>query len=157
MSDQFYVNLFSNASSEIFHDNTLSKFKVQLSQPILLNEPYEVALEELNFPFSIKNVTRPSNEIYLVRPTDAGQVESSKKIRIPAKEDVLSLLRSGLIELFGPKASLDRKESFYSITFQRNNALHMSSLLAKKTWLFRANIWYRSVYGRPSRRGIDVR
>ena len=132
MRDQFYVNLFSNASSEIFHDNTLSKFKVQLSQPILLNESYEVALEELNFPFSIKNVTRPSNEFFLVRPMGAGKVDASKKIRIPAKQDFIALVKNGLRELFGPKASLERRGKCYSISFQRNNALRMSPALSKK-------------------------
>lgn len=57
--DQFYVKPFSNASSEMFYDNILSKFNVQFSQAIILYEPYEVELEVLNFPFSIENVTSP--------------------------------------------------------------------------------------------------
>lgn len=110
MSDQFYVNLLSNASSKIFHDNALSKFTVLLSQQILLNEPYEVALEEFKFLFSIKNVTKPSNEIYLVRPMDAENWNSRKRIRISAKQYVLLLVRSELRELLGAKARLNRKK-----------------------------------------------
>ena len=132
MRDEFYVNLFSNASLDIFHDNSLSKFKVQLSQPIILNEPYEVALEELNFPFSIKNVTSPSNELYLVRPTDVGKVEGSKQLLIQPKRDFIALVKSALRELFGPKTSFERKGKCYSLSFQRNNALRMSPTLSKK-------------------------
>lgn len=132
MSDQFYVNLFSNASSKIFHSNTLSQFKVQLAHPIQLNEPYEVALEELSFPFSIKNLTRPSNEFSLIIPSDSGKVEGSKTIKIPANQEILTTLRSALRELFGPKVILERKEKSYYITLQRNNELRIPSLLSKK-------------------------
>lgn len=132
MADQFYVNLFSNASSRIFHDNTLSKFKVQLAHPIQLDESYEVALEEISFPFSIKNLTRPSNEFYIVTPSDTGKVEAIKKIRVPAKQDFLPTVKSALKDLYGPKARLDRGENCYYVTLQRNNELRIPGTLARK-------------------------
>lgn len=77
-------------------------------------------------------MTSAANVIHLVRSTDGGKVEGSKRIQIPAKRDFLSLVKSGLRELFGPKASLERRGKCYSISIQRNNALRMSPIMSKK-------------------------
>jgi len=36
-SNQFYVTMFINCSSEIYKDNTLAAFTMKLAQPIELN------------------------------------------------------------------------------------------------------------------------
>lgn len=79
MCDHFHVTFFFDAFSEIFHENTLSKVKVQPSTPTLLKELFEVT--------TIKSVRSPSNGIYFLRPTDAGKGEACRKVLIPAKED----------------------------------------------------------------------
>ena len=51
-SDQFYVTLFRNSSSEIYKDNTLAAFTIILVQPIELNyaEKLEVGICEVTCP-----------------------------------------------------------------------------------------------------------
>ena len=53
----FTVHLVSSASMDVFHDNTLSSFRNQLAQPLQLDGEWQVALESIIFPTSIKNVT----------------------------------------------------------------------------------------------------
>jgi len=47
--NQFYVTLFSNASKEVFPDNTLTAFTVHLAHPIDLGADWEVGLTELSY------------------------------------------------------------------------------------------------------------
>jgi len=48
--NQFYVTLFSNASKEVFPDNTLTAFTIHLAQPIdLSSSDWELALPELSY------------------------------------------------------------------------------------------------------------
>jgi hypothetical protein len=51
-ANHFYVTLFSNSSSEIYKDNTLSAFTIKLAQPIELNyaEKWEVGICEVTCP-----------------------------------------------------------------------------------------------------------
>lgn len=51
----FYVTLPSNASVDVFPDNTTSKYSTKLQSPIRLEGPYEVALVEMMYPVSWKN------------------------------------------------------------------------------------------------------
>ena len=55
-SDEFTIDLISNASMEIFNDNTLASFRNQFSQPIQLQGEWQVALTSLSFPTNINNV-----------------------------------------------------------------------------------------------------
>ena len=62
MNDNFYLMLPSNSSMDVFPDNTLSKFKVNLSQPIDLNpHNWEVGLAEIQFPVSWYNIRKERN------------------------------------------------------------------------------------------------
>jgi len=49
--NQYYVTLFSNASKEVFPDNTLTAFTIHLAQPIELgaSSDWEVGLTELSY------------------------------------------------------------------------------------------------------------
>ena len=51
-SNQFYVTLFSNSSNEIFKDNMLAAFTINLAQPIELNyvENWEVGICKVTCP-----------------------------------------------------------------------------------------------------------
>jgi len=50
LRNQFYVTLFSNASKEVFPDNTLTAFTIHLAQPIDLGQSdWEVGLTELSY------------------------------------------------------------------------------------------------------------
>lgn len=50
MDKTFYVDLVSNASMGVYPNNTLSSFTNMMNSPIELNEPYEVALNEIIYP-----------------------------------------------------------------------------------------------------------
>ena len=47
--DDFYIELPSNSSNNIFQDNTHANYKVKLAHPLMLTEDYEVALVEAFF------------------------------------------------------------------------------------------------------------
>ena len=67
MSDTFYLMLPSNSSMDVFPNNTLSNFKVNLSQPINIDpHKWEVGLAEIQFPVSWYNV-RDGKKIYYKR------------------------------------------------------------------------------------------
>jgi hypothetical protein len=56
-SDSFYVTLSSDASREIYTENNPSNFRVQLSQPLNLdNGLWKVGLSTIQFPCAINNV-----------------------------------------------------------------------------------------------------
>ncbi|MGI9555417.1 MAG: hypothetical protein ACR2M9_01035 [Cyanophyceae cyanobacterium] len=46
----FHVILPSNSSGILYPQNTLANFRVRLPKPLILNESYEVALEEIIYP-----------------------------------------------------------------------------------------------------------
>ena len=51
-SNLYYVTLFSNSTSKIYYDNTLSAFTIKLAKPIDLNyaEKWEVGISEVTCP-----------------------------------------------------------------------------------------------------------
>jgi len=55
MSDHFYVTLFSNASQDLYPENTIGVFTVELARPIHLgpNTNWEVGLCEFTCPGAI--------------------------------------------------------------------------------------------------------
>ena len=65
----FYVTLPSNACHDIYPDNNNSSYTVQLSQPIELVGPYEVALAEIMYCATWNNIV--SLEDYFVVKHDA--------------------------------------------------------------------------------------
>ncbi|CAF1087738.1 unnamed protein product [Brachionus calyciflorus] len=48
----FYVTLPSNCSMDLYQNNTLSEFAVQLKEPIRLDVQYEVAVVEFTYKHS---------------------------------------------------------------------------------------------------------
>lgn len=46
----FYVTLPSNASAHVYPNNKIWHFRTKLARPIVLNEPYEVGLIEIQYP-----------------------------------------------------------------------------------------------------------
>ena len=53
---EFTIDLISNASLEVFGENTMAKFRKQLSQPLILDGEWQVALSSISFPSNINNV-----------------------------------------------------------------------------------------------------
>jgi hypothetical protein len=69
----FYVTLPSNSSRDVYPDNTLTKFRTKLKNPIRLEGLYEVALVELMYPVTWK---------YRV---DGSLILKSNKLKLHAK------------------------------------------------------------------------
>ena len=55
--DSFTIELVSNASSELFPDNTLSSFTIFLPEQVQLDGQWEVAISEISYPSMYQNVT----------------------------------------------------------------------------------------------------
>ena len=55
--DSFKIELVSNASGELFADNTLSSFKNFLPEQVNLEGQWEVAISEISYPSMYQNIT----------------------------------------------------------------------------------------------------
>ena len=55
--DSFTTELVSNASGELFPDNTLSSFKNLLPEQVNLEGQWEVAISEISYPSMYQNIT----------------------------------------------------------------------------------------------------
>ena len=53
----FTIELVSNASGELFPDNTLSSFTNFLPEQVNLEGQWEVAISEISYPSSYQNIT----------------------------------------------------------------------------------------------------
>lgn len=56
----FYVTLPSNASTNVYPNNKIWNYRTKLAKPIVLNEPYEVGLIEVQYPRNW--ITFPSSD-----------------------------------------------------------------------------------------------
>ena len=67
MSDQgFFVQCPSNASTDIYANNTLSSFTVNFKQPIVLSGDYDVGVAEIQFPQTFNNIRKGSNTFEII-------------------------------------------------------------------------------------------
>ena len=84
-SDEFTIDLISNASMEIFSENTMASFPNQLSQPIQLQGEWQVALTSLSFSSNINNVNAGEIVVYTNSRTETdesrNQSGQNRKIR----------------------------------------------------------------------------
>ena len=62
MSNQgFFVQCPSNASTDIYKNNTLSSYTVNFKQPIVLSGEYDVGVAEIQFPRMWNNIRKGNN------------------------------------------------------------------------------------------------
>ena len=84
-SDEFTIDSISNASMEIFSENTMASFRNQLSQPIQLQGDWQLALTSLSFPSNINNVNSGEIVAYTNSRTETdesrNQSGQNRKIR----------------------------------------------------------------------------
>ena len=62
---EFTIDLISNASMEIFSENTMEKFRNQLAQPLMLEGEWQVALSLVSFSSNINNVNSNVLVVYV--------------------------------------------------------------------------------------------
>ena len=76
--DSFTIQLVSNASSQLFPNNTLSSFTNFLPEQVNLHEQWEVAISEISYPSMYQNVTEGKFLFYdetLSKTTEAYYLE----------------------------------------------------------------------------------
>lgn len=61
--DSFYIHLPSNASMHVYENNTASHYRVNLPKAIKLDGRWEVALSEIHYPHSWRNVDTDDAQI----------------------------------------------------------------------------------------------
>ena len=77
--ESFTIELVSNASAQLFPDNTLSSFTIFLPEQLNLDGQWEVAISEISYPSMYQNVTEgkimffdkklsKSSEFYYLEP-----------------------------------------------------------------------------------------
>ena len=54
--ESFTIELLSNASAQLFPDNTLSSFTIFLPEQLKLDGQWEVAISETSYPSMYQNV-----------------------------------------------------------------------------------------------------
>lgn len=62
---EFYVTLISNSSLSYYPENKTNSFTAQLPQYIMLDGEWSVALVEIQYPFTLFNVTNNNNKIFV--------------------------------------------------------------------------------------------
>ena len=72
-SNEFTIDSLSNASMNVFNQNTREAFRNQLSQPIHLQGECQLALTSLCFPSNINNVNSGEIVVYKKSTTDADE------------------------------------------------------------------------------------
>ena len=76
--DSFTIELVSNASSQLFPNNTLSSFTVFLPEQVTLDGQWEVAISEFSYPSMYQNITEGLYTFYvekLSKTTEAYYLE----------------------------------------------------------------------------------
>lgn len=65
MTKEFYITLISNSSLNYYPENKTNSFTAQLPQYITLDGEWSVALVEIQYPFTLFNVTNNNNKIFV--------------------------------------------------------------------------------------------
>ncbi len=81
---QFYLHLPSNSSMDIFPENTLSEYRVQLPQLVQVSEDWEVAMVEIQYPHTWNTVHEGFWSRIYVTEYSSGQPNNARMIEIPA-------------------------------------------------------------------------
>lgn len=89
----FHVVLPSSSSMTLYPENTLSNYCVKLAKPIVLNQPYLVALEEFIYPQMHKRFEQ--HEVYIDIMTINGSSDEVKRriwLDLSSEEDASAII-----------------------------------------------------------------
>ena len=128
-SDEFTIDLISNASMETFNENTMASFRNQLSQPIQLQGEWQVALTSLSFPSKINNVNSGEIVVYTNPRTETdesrNQSGQNRKIRTGIYNSwenlVTEIVRIASLKQFDRR--FDKVTQKLTLTFGKNEGL----------------------------------
>ena len=132
----FILTLPSNASSEIFPDNSTSEFRTQLSDRIyLLREHYEVALMQISYIHSIKTFSKANdNKIQCIKNNDKSKHEVCiPNVSYTTLEDLVitvnQTLSTTLNSAHSPKLQYNKNMNRISLITGEFD-VHLSNMLA---------------------------
>ena len=128
-SNEFTIDLLSNASMDVFDGNTMASFRNQLSQPIHLQGEWQVALTSLSFPSNINNVNSGEIVVYKNSTTNpnesinrSGQLRKIQTGIYNSWEDLVSeIVRIARLKQFDRK--FDKITQKLVLTFGENEGL----------------------------------
>lgn len=112
MDGQFFVLLPSNASLDLYADNALSSYTVQLSETIRLNAEYEVGLQSIIWPKTYYNVPDEISRIEYIGPD---KIPDSVRIQ-PGNYDSVKDLIDAINEKMRKRLNDDIKLSYNAIS-----------------------------------------
>ena len=78
--DSFTIELVSNASGELFRDNTLSSFTNFLPEQVNLQGQWEITISEISYPSMYQNITEEKFKFFdkkLSKSTSTYSIESA--------------------------------------------------------------------------------
>ena len=128
-SNEFTIDLLSNASMDVFNENTMAAFRNQLSQPIHLHGEWQVPLTSLSFPSNINNVNSGEIVVYKNSMTDpnessnrSGQLRKLRTGIYNSWEDLVSeIVRIAKLKQFDRKFDMITQKLV--LTFGENEGL----------------------------------
>ena len=128
-SDEYTIDLISNASMEIFNESTMASFRNQLVQPIQLQGDWQVALTSLSFPPNINNVNSGEIVAYTNSRTETdesrNQSGQNRKIRTGIycswENLVTEIVRSASLKQFDRR--FDKVRQKLTLTFGKSEGL----------------------------------
>jgi len=106
----FFLTLPSDSSLDIYPDNTLSEFTVNLPQPMELEGEWEVCLNEIQYPRTWNNVRHIQNHFYIRDPSGIPSVYILEAGYYPTVEDIIQ----------GIKSSIDDKTHYDNVDLTYN-------------------------------------
>lgn len=138
-NDSFYLTLTSDSSLKDYPNNKTSSFKVSLPRTINLQGDWEIALQELHYPYTIHNVTENNDKlIFEFKITAGGKTEfNSIEVQIPIGhyrnvEDIVGILNNLVDKSFDIKTKED---------FTEKTLFSLNSLTGKVV----CSAWYRDL------------
>lgn len=80
---EFYMTLLSNSSMNIYPENKTSTFTVQIPRPVRLEGDWDVALAEIQYPYSFFTLQEGENKIEIRTHSATTEFVDSKGKKIP--------------------------------------------------------------------------
>ncbi len=127
----FYIQLPSNASMDLFPQNTLQNYKVRLHNPIQIHGAYEVAIVEALYPNQFKTCL---GAITIYKNDTNDEQEHSLNIFLYENQKLinqLDLINKQISKIFGlNKIWFEIGLKYFKIKLEANYALEISERIA---------------------------
>ena len=115
--NEFYVTLPSNASLDVYPNNTLTKYTVRLPRTLYMKEGYEVALAEIMYPVSWLTLKKSSEHTIKIINVESETVDEAylPKSHYHSASDLVRAINHTLRKYFESK-DLDNKTVALDLT-----------------------------------------